>query len=245
VSDIWRLDDSVDTEALRAAYAPEQSRPCLRMNFVSSVDGAVAVDGHSRGLSSDADREVFMILRGYADALLVGAGTLRHEGYGPVRLAEPVQRWRAAQGRSEHPTLVVVSESLHLDPGAAVFTDAPVRPIVLTHAGALPEGRTRLAPVADVVTVGDDSTDLAAGVAALHQRGLTQILCEGGPHLFGSLLAAGLVDELCLTVSPLLAGPGEGRIIAGEAAFKPTGLRLIHAIAAGGDILTRYARASR
>jgi riboflavin biosynthesis pyrimidine reductase len=245
VSDVWRLHDGADSEALRAAYALDLSRPCLRVNFVSSVDGAVAVEGHSKGLSSDADREVFMILRGYADALMVGAGTLRHEGYGPVRLSEPVRRWRAEQGRSEQPTLVVVSESLHLDPGAAVFAEAPVRPIVLTHGGASPEGRTRLAPVADVITVGGQDTDLAAGVAALHERGLTQILCEGGPRLFGSLLAAGLVDELCLTLSPLLAGPGEGRILAGEATSGPTDLHLVHAIVAGSDILTRYARASR
>src|SRR5262249_3372469 len=159
--------------------------------------------GHSSGLSSDIDHEVFFILRGYADAILVGAGTLRHEGYGPVRAAESVRRWRTGQGLPEHPTLVVVSESLHPDPGAAGFDEAPVRPVVLTHSSAPDERRRRLAPVADVIVTGDDSVDLGAGLTELHGRGLQQILCEGGPKLFGSLVSNGLVDELCLTLAPL------------------------------------------
>jgi riboflavin biosynthesis pyrimidine reductase len=244
VSDVWSLSDPPDLEPVRRAYAPDRSRPCLRVNFVSSVDGAVEVEGHSRGLSSDIDREVFHILRGYADAILVGAGTLRHEVYGPVRLAEPVRRWRREQGLAEQPTLVVVSESLHLDPGTAVFAEAPMRPLVLTNAAAPDEGREKLSAVADVIAVGQDETDLTAGLAELHRRGLTQILCEGGPRLFGSLLRAGLVDEVCLTVSPMLAGPGAGRIVAGDPASGPTGLRLVHAIAAGSELLLRYARAT-
>jgi riboflavin biosynthesis pyrimidine reductase len=212
------------------------------MNFVTSVDGAVEVEGHSGGLSSEMDRQVFFVLRGYADAVMVGAGTLRHEGYGPVRSVEPALSWRRSQALPDHPTLVVVSESLHLDPGARVFAEAPVRPVVLTNGASRAERRNRLAPVADVIPVGDTTTDLAAGLAELRRRGLGQILCEGGPHLFGSLLIAGLVDELCLTISPMLVGAGPGRIITGEGLSKPAGMRLVHAIAVGDEILTRYAR---
>jgi riboflavin biosynthesis pyrimidine reductase len=236
--------DLPDLDALRDAYALDRARPTVRMNFVSSVDGAVEVDGHSRGLSSELDKRVFFVLRGYADAVMVGAGTLRHEGYGPVRSAGAALSWRRSHGLSDHPTLVIVSESLHLDPGDAVFAEAPVRPVVLTNGAAPVDRRDRLAAVADVIAFGDAAgTDLAAGLGELHRRGLSQILCEGGPHLFASLLSAGLVDELCLTISPMLVGPGPDRIVTGEAIDKPADLRLVHAIVAGDEILTRYARA--
>ena len=243
MSEIGRLPDPPDVNALREAYSPDRARAAVRVNFVTSLDGAVEVAGHSSGLSSDVDRLVFSVLRGHADAVLVGAGTLRHERYGPVRLAEPARAWRRTQGLPEHPTLVIVSESLDLDPLAPVFIDAPVRPVVLTQAGAPVDRQDGLARVADVIAVGHPGTDLPAGLAALNRRGLTQILCEGGPRLFGSLLKAGLVDELCLTISPRLAGPGPGRIIAGDPIGGPAGMRLLHVISAGDDLLTRYARA--
>jgi riboflavin biosynthesis pyrimidine reductase len=241
VSKVWQLPEPPDIDALREAYTPDRSRPGLRMNFVTSLDGAVEVDGHSRGLSSDADRLVFFILRAHADAVMVGAGTLRHEGYGPLRLAEPAQAWRRSLGLPDNPTLVIVSGSLDLDPATTVFTDAPVRPVVLTHAAAPAERRGGLEPVADVIALGDATTDLRAGLAELRRRGLAQILCEGGPRLFGTLFADGLVDELCMTISPLLAGPGSGRIIAGQPDGARLSMRLVHVIAAGSDLLTRYA----
>lgn len=244
MSEVRVLADPPDADQLRDAYAPDRARPGVRMNFVTSVDGAVNVDGRSEGLSSETDRLVFHILRGHADAVMVGAGTMRHEGYGPLRLSEPAQAWRRSLGRPAHPTLVVVSASLRLDPTTPVFTEAPVRPIVLTRADPPADLRAALRPVADVIAVGDGDTDLGAGLAELNRRGLAQILCEGGPHLFGSLLAAGLVHELCLTVSPLLAGPGAGRIIAGGADGDPTALRLAHVFVSGSDLLTRYVRAT-
>jgi len=238
----------LDDEALLDAYAPDRTRPCVRVNFVTSLDGAVEVTGHSRGLSSEADQRVFSMLRTLADAIMVGAGTLRHERYGPVRLAEAPQAWRRQQGLAEQPTLVIVSASLDFDAGHRVFTEAPVRPVVLTHAGAPSDRRAAIEPLADVVTCGESVVDLAAGLADLRRRGLGQVLCEGGPQLFGALLAADLVDELCLTVSPLLVGAGPGRIVAGAGAdagrAEPLPMRLVHVIAAGDMLLTRYARAS-
>lgn len=244
---IWPYQATLDDVALRDAYAPDRARPVLRVNFVSSLDGATEVGGYSRGLSSDADRIVFSLLRTLADAVMVGAGTLRHEGYGPVKLAAEAVGWRRQQRLAEHPTLVIVSSSLDVDPDQKMFVDAPVRPIVLTHAGAPAERRDAIRTVADVVTCGESFVDLAAGVAELRRRGLDQVLSEGGPHLFGALLAADLVDELCLTLSPLLVGAGPGRIVAGAGRSEPLPMRLIHVIDAGADapgvLFTRYIRA--
>jgi riboflavin biosynthesis pyrimidine reductase len=112
---------------------------------------------------------------------------------------------------------------------------------VLTCSGAPADRRAALEPVADVIAVGDATVDVRAAVAALRERGLGQLLCEGGPHLFGALTAADLVDELCLTLSPLLAGPGAGRITAGSASsVRRMALRSV--LTADGMLLLRYAR---
>ncbi|ADU07448.1 MULTISPECIES: pyrimidine reductase family protein [Micromonospora] len=220
--------------------------PHLRVNFVASADGAVTLDGYSAGLSGEPDKRVFGLLRMLCDGLVVAAGTLRHEGYRAVRLSPERRAWRREQGLAEFPTLVVVSGSLDLDPAQAAFADAPVRPIVLTHADAVPP--PGLADVADVIRCGTDQADapgrvdLVAGLAELRRRGLGQLLCEGGPHLFGALTAADLVDELCLTVAPLLAGAGPGRITAGDASV-PRHLPLRHVLAAAdGVLMLRYVR---
>lgn len=233
---------SLDDDALAAAYDLEdRSVPRLRVNFVTSLDGAVELDGFSAGLSGDADKRVFGLLRMGCDGLLVGAGTLRHEGYGAVRLDESRRAWRRARGLAEFPTLVVVSNRLELDPAQGAFADAPVRPIVLTRADAPADRRAALAPVADVIAVGDDAVDLRAALVVLRDRGLGQLLCEGGPHLFGALTAADLVDELCLSLSPLLVGPGPGRITAGPlSSVRRMALRNV--LTADGLLLLRYAR---
>jgi riboflavin biosynthesis pyrimidine reductase len=137
--------------------------------------------------------------------------------------------------------MVVVSSSLDLDPAQAVFADAPVRPLVVTHAAAPADRRAAIGAVADVLTVGAETVDLAAMVAALQARGATQVLSEGGPRLFGTLTAADLVDEVCLTVSPLLAGAGAGRITAGPHS-PPRAMTLRHVLSADGALMLRYAR---
>ncbi|RIV35557.1 pyrimidine reductase family protein [Micromonospora radicis] len=229
------LDDAALVEHYRRADAPH-----LRMNFVTSVDGAVSVDGYSAGLSGEPDKRVFGLLRMLCDALLVAAGTLRHEGYRAVRLDARRRDWRRAHGLAEYPTLVVVSGTLDLDPTQAAFADAPVRPVILTRDPTpAPPGLTA---VADLVRCGHDRVDLAAGLAELRRRGLGQVLCEGGPQLFGALTAEDLVDEVCLSVAPLLAGAGPGRITAGDPG-PVRRLPLRHVLHAGdGTLLLRYAR---
>ncbi len=242
VNRLWPDPALLDDDGLFDAYGLSRAGPWLRVNFVSSLDGAVESDGYSRGLSNSVDQRVFALLRVHTDAVMVGAGTLRHEGYGPARTAPEHMARRQAAGLAEHPTLVIVSAALNLDPSRRVFAEAPVRPIVIAHAAAPEDRRDALAPVADVITCGESVVDLSVALAELARRGLAQVLCEGGPHLFGSLLAADEVDELCLTVSPLLTGAGAGRIVAGPARPEPLGMRLAHLIESDGTLLTRYTR---
>jgi riboflavin biosynthesis pyrimidine reductase len=215
----------------------EDDEGALRAGFVLSVDGGAAVDGGSRGLQSPADSAVFAALRAVSDAVVVGAGTVRAEGYGPVRVRPQGRQWRAAHGRSAQPALVLVSRSLDLDPGDACFTGPAV---VVTCAAADAARRAALEQVADVVVAGDDDVDLAAAVGALHQRGLRRLLCEGGPTLLTALLGAGLVDELCLTSAPVLLGTAPTLLT--QALPSPLDLRLLHLVDGGdGSLLARWA----
>jgi riboflavin biosynthesis pyrimidine reductase len=239
---VWpRQDDrALDAEALVSHY-PRGDAPILRVNFVSSIDGAVTVDGVSGGLSGPGDKLIFGVLRMVCDALVVAAGTVRAERYDGLRLGPRARAWRRSHGLSEFPVMVVVSGALDLDPAQLVFADAPVRPIVLTGASAPADRRAALAGVADVVTAGADEFDPAAGIAELHRRGLSQLLCEGGPRLLGALTAADLVDELCLTVSPLLVGGDAGRIASGPPGA-PREMSLRHILRSGDMLCLRYAR---
>lgn len=216
ISRLWpRPDPSpLDDEALLSAYAVPDRR-FLRTNFVSSADGAATVDGKSGKLGGAADRRVFELLRVPCDAVLVAAGTLRSEGYGAMVLDEYHQGLRRALGREPQPVLVTVSGRLDLDPADPVFADAPVRPWILTHAESPAERRTGLAEVAEVVVCGTSTVDLDDGLARLAAAGIRQVLSEGGPSLLGAQLAAGVLDELCLTLAPKLTGAGAGRIVAG------------------------------
>jgi riboflavin biosynthesis pyrimidine reductase len=196
-------------------YPDGGDRPHVRVNFVASLDGAVTHNGLSEALSGPDDQHLFRILRMLTDVVLVGAGTLRIEGYRPLRLDRSRREWRLAHGLAEHPVLAIVSSRLDLDPATDALAGAPVRPLVLTHAGAAADRRKALAAVADVVECGEEEFAPAAAMDALGGRGLRRVLCEGGPRLLGTLAAADRVDELCLSVAPLLTGPGAGRIIDG------------------------------
>ncbi|GAA1785895.1 pyrimidine reductase family protein [Agromyces lapidis] len=233
----------VDRAGLLVAYAlPDREAPRVRMNFVMSLDGAVALDGRSGGLGDDADRLAMGVLRTLADVVLVGAGTVRAEGYGGLRLREENAAWRREHGLADQPRLAVVSSALDLDPGHPFFADAVTRPIVVTHAASDPVRRAALAEVAEVLVCGGTAVDPIAMREALAAAGLPQILCEGGPHLFASLVEVDAVDELCLSLSPLLVSGDAGRIIAGgHEHARP--MRLVHAIPAGDLLLLRYARA--
>jgi riboflavin biosynthesis pyrimidine reductase len=185
------------------------SLPSLRVGFVASADGAISVAGQSRGLQTESDSAAFRALRTVTDAVVVGAGTARKEDYGPVRLSATALDWRRMHGRPEHVPLVVVSRSLDLDPAARFFS-GELRPIVVTCDVAPIQRRQALEQMADVLVVGGEFVDLPAAVGALRERGLSRLLCEGGPTLFADLLAVGCVDDVFLTVSPMLVGTSPG-----------------------------------
>lgn len=205
-------------QELFEAYAlPERDRRRVRMNFVSSADGAVTLGGRSGALGGATDRALMQVLRTMADVVLVGAGTVRAEGYGGLQVDADDVTWRRAHDLEDQPALAVVSGGLHLDPGDSVFTEAVRRPVIVaTDAAAAARGE-QFAAAADVLACGGESVDLAAMLDAFARRGWTQVLCEGGPHLFGTLLGAGLVDEVCLTLAPRFVGGEAGRIAQGAA----------------------------
>jgi riboflavin biosynthesis pyrimidine reductase len=211
---------------------------CVRLNFVSSIDGAATRDGLSGGLGGAADERLFELLRRVADVVVVGAGTVRDEGYGPMRVSEASTAWRVAHSRGEHPVFAIVTASLDLDPASGIFTKAPMRPILITTEATT--GKARFDDVAEVVVAGSSRVDPGLAVAALRERGLRRILCEGGPTLFGSLLAADVVDELCLTVSPSLEGGDAPRIARGDT--PPRDMALATVLRSGSTLLLRYAR---
>ena len=211
--------EMTDTE-LESLYAYPPDRTWVTANFVSSVDGAVSVDGRSAGLGSPADKQIFLLGRRLADVVLVGAGTVLIEGYRP----------------SPKLPIAVVTARGTLTADLPLFSDPAVRPIVITCAAA------SLPPLpADVIVAGDTEVDLSVAVSELSARGLDKINLEGGPRLFGSMVEAGLVDGLNLTVSPLLAVGDAARIAHGPV-IPPVDLTLASVLRADDVLLLRYQR---
>lgn len=233
------------------AYPVQRPQPWLRANMVASLDGAATVRGRTGGLSGEADRQVFALLRALADVILVGAGTVRVEGYGPVRPESEGLQWAwLRRGRPPSPPIAVITRRLHLDPDSPLITGAPGNaPTIVITTEAAPAGqRAVVGRTAEVIVAGETDVDLGVATDALVRRGYPHILTEGGPHLLGQLAGAGLLDELCLTVSPLVTGPGAGRIVEamGPAGLPdsraPRQLRLAHVLADEGYLLCRYLR---
>jgi riboflavin-specific deaminase-like protein len=220
-------------------HSSRAGRPYVVLNMVSSVDGAIALDGVSAGLSGADDKAIFFLLRSLADVVLVGAGTAREENYGRVRLSPELLAARHERGQLEPPRIALVSKSMQLDPRMRLFTET--RPYVICPADTPIELQEAATEVADVILAGDTDVDLVSALRQLGESGAELVLCEGGPMLNGQLLAAGLVDELCLTLSPTLVG-GTGQRITGRADVRPPlGLEVLGVAEAGGMLLLRYA----
>lgn len=217
--------EAVDLEVVYGDLPAAQGRPAVRLNMIASLDGAATVDGLSGGLGGPADHRVFTVLRGMADVVLVAAGTVRAEGYGPSKIP-----------------LAIVTRSCTLDLDSPLFTDG-ARPMVLTVATAPADRVAAARQVADVLIAGERSVDLPAALHLLGQAGYRSVLAEGGPSLNAQLAAADLIDELCLTIAPFLIGGDSRRILTGP----PTGMTgfVLHtACEEGGYLFLRLRRAA-
>jgi riboflavin-specific deaminase-like protein len=223
------------TELRPGERAPDD-RPFLYLNMVASADGRASVEGRTAGLGSEADTRLLTELRAVAQAVLIGTGTIRVEGYGRlVRNAERIAR-REAAGMAATPTAVLISRSFDIPWGAPLF-EAADQPVIV-YTGASGEPPDVDAPV-DVVRLDDPAP--RAVMADLRARGVRSLLCEGGPTLNSALLEADVVDELFLTISPQLAGEdGAPRIVEGEGLPEPVGLALAWVLRQGEEIYLRY-----
>ncbi|MEW2115395.1 pyrimidine reductase family protein [Streptomyces sp. NPDC005474] len=239
----WSLDE------LATAYAyPEQTsggqEVWLRANMVSTLDGAAQHDGRSQPISSAADMRIFGTLRQLADVVLVGAETVRQEGYRPVRARAEFAAARQAAGQAEVAAVAIVSASLELDYSLPLFTSPLVPTLILTGAAAAPDKVAAAEKAgAQVVVAGDGmGVDPARAVRALADLGHHRLLAEGGPRLLGQLVAAGVLDELCLTISPMLTVGDAQRISGGPSVGVPRHFELVSLLEEAGFLFSRYRR---
>lgn len=247
VRHVWPDRGEVGDLAALVADDPRplpRDRPWVLANMIASADGAIAVAGRSGGLAGPGDKALFSALRGVADVVLVGAGTVRAEGYGPPRPSDGTRRARRARGQAEAPRVAIVTRSLALDLQAPLFTEAETPPLVITCAAADADRKAATEPAAELVVAGRDQVDLGAALAELRQRGVEVVTCEGGPHLNGDLIAANLVDEWNLTVSPLLVGGEAGRASRGGEPEAAVDLRLARILADEEFVMVRWVRAT-
>ncbi|MCY3633981.1 MAG: pyrimidine reductase family protein [bacterium] len=237
-----RFVSDIDPVAVYGADSriPHPDRPWLMLNMVTSADGATSVDGVSGGLSSPGDRRVFAAIRAVADVILVAAETVRREGYGPPKTNPEAAAGRTARNQAPRPRLAVVSASLDLDFTAPVFDDRPP-PLLFTVDAPPAERLAQAETVAEVHRAGTDRVDLAEAMVRIAQTGAGVVLVEGGPSLNGQLLATGLLDELCWTISPTLAGGDSSRMAKGAPPLLDR-LRLERALAQDHTLFLRYLR---
>lgn len=212
----------------------------LRTDFVVSMDGAVEIGGRSRPLGSPDDTAAFTAMRAVADAVMVGAGTARIERYGPVQISDDTRARRVARGQQPVPRLVVVSRRGVLGAGDRMFSGGH-RPLLVTTRAALAE-HPDLVDLADVLECGDDDVDLRRAVGRLVGGGLERIVCEGGPSLLNSLLGSDLVDEMCVTFSPVIAGPQHLRLSGETPLSRPSRFQLDALLEGDGLLMARYGR---
>ncbi|MFF8811027.1 pyrimidine reductase family protein [Streptomyces pactum] len=237
----WTLEELADAYAYPAAHHPGG---WLRANMVSALDGAAHHEGRSQPLSCPTDMRIFGVLRGLADAVVVGAETVRREGYRPARAREAFAARRAAAGQPPAPAVAVVSAGLDLDFTLPLFTRPLVPTLVLTGEQA-PADRVAAARAAgaEVLVAGSGAgVDPAAVVGALAAHGYTRLLTEGGPRLLGQFAAAGVLDELCLSLAPLMVSGDAARITNGPVLTDPERFTLDSILEEDGFLFTRYRR---
>ncbi len=207
--------------------------------MVATADGRATLGGRTQGISSETDRDLFHTLRTQVDAVMVGTATIALERYGPLARRPEVRSRRAALGLAEVPLACTASRTLELPVETPLFQDPESRIVVLTNSDReAPECEAQLV----VERLEGDELDLAAGVARLRTaHGVRAMLHEGGPTLLAAMLAPGLVDELFLTVSPMLVGGGEPAVVEGVALGQPRRMGLLSVLEHESYLYLRYA----
>jgi riboflavin-specific deaminase-like protein len=221
---------------LRLGDKSPPDRPYLVLNMVSSLDGKATIDWRTKGLSTELDRQLFHRLRTQADAIMVGAGTVRAERYGRMAKSDELRDARAAEGLAPDPVAVVVSARLDLPADLPLLNEPAQRVVIATHSDAtLPDSAAEVA----YERTGDDLQLLMSRLRERH--GVRSIVCEGGPTLNSYLFAAGLVDELWLTLNPKVAGGAAAlTIVAAKELVDPAELEPVSVAEGDGDLFTRW-----
>jgi riboflavin-specific deaminase-like protein len=231
--------DELAAELRLGELAPE-GRPYLGLNMVSTLDGKATIDWRTKGISSDLDRELFHHLRTQTDAVMVGAGTARTERYGRIAKSDELRAKREREGLAPDPLAVVVSARLDLPADLPLLQQEGQKVVIATGADAVLTGTG-----ADIeyLRVGDDLPLLLSRLREEH--GVRSVLCEGGPTLNSHLYAAGVVDELFLTLSPKVSGGAAAlTIVAGRSLVDPQEMEPVSVAIGDGELFTRW-RAAR
>ena len=234
--------DLTDLYAGLTLPSPQGEGCWVAVCMVSSLDGAAAVDGRSGGLGGEADRLALSRLRDATDAVLVGAATVRDEGYGPLTGNEQRRTDRRSRGLAEIPRLAIVTRSGDLDPDAAVFGDDAQRPLVLTTTSGAEVARPRLGERAEVVALGEGEVEPRVALAHLASLGLRRVVCEGGPRLAAQVIAHDLVDEVFLTLAPVAVAGAAPRIAEQPGTEVTRRMRLLSLWEHDGELFLRYRR---
>lgn len=232
--------NELSTNDLLALYAVDDRVPSVRANMVVSLDGrATDAAGLSAGISSESDRFVFALLRSQSDAIIVGAGTARAEKYRPAKVREEFAPSREARGRVDPPVMAVVSRTLQFDADDPLYRRG--RAIVITSEAADDAAVARAEACVEVIRTPGVEVDLTAATTTLRQRGMLHLLIEGGPQLFSEALSQDVIDELCLTIAPVIVGGPGPRLLADHDTIDAR-FALMHVVEGDGFLMTRYRR---
>ncbi|MDH6246799.1 riboflavin biosynthesis pyrimidine reductase [Mycobacterium sp. OTB74] len=241
--------DGDDDAALAPLYTyPDQlRRPWVRANMISSLDGGATDDGRSGGLAGPGDRALFALMRQEADVILVGAATVRIENYSGAQMSAAQRQLRQHRGQAEVPPIAVVTHSADFAHDAKLFTRAEVQPLILTCRDNIEDTCRRFAGLAEVIDASDTASyrvDPHAMLRVFAERGLLRVLTEGGPSLLSMLIEDDLIDEMCVTIAPVLVG-GRARRIATGSGEAHTRLSRSHVLTDDqGYLYTRYVRST-
>lgn len=214
--------------------------PWVMFNMVASVDGATAVKGGSSALNDEDDKALFAALRAVPEVILVGAGTVRAENYGPVALDEERRERRVERGLSPAPRLAIATATLSIEPDMRVFEDPEHKPVIITSAEVSTDRIEAFRDRADVVQLAD--LDAASILDGLGEPAV--VLCEGGPTLNGQLIADGFIHEMNLTIAPMMAVGESQRIAHGEELLPPVNMKLARTLVGDRSLFLRYVRES-